>query len=140
MGVSSVQRTVAFEKASVLFNLAALYTQIGSKQDRHMNLEAADEAIDNFLRAAGTLRYIGDHFTHPPSFDLSSPTLDALTALLLVSAKHSPIFPWQNWRVHTISMQAQARECHFEKQQTMVDRIDITRMLEIGRASCRERV
>lgn len=83
-GVLSIQRTVAFEKASVLFNLAALYTQIGSKQDRQQNMSAADDAVDNFLRAAGTLRYIGEHFTHPPSFDLSQPTLDALTSLLLV--------------------------------------------------------
>ena len=28
-GVPSSQRTVAFEKASVLFNVGALYTQIG---------------------------------------------------------------------------------------------------------------
>ncbi len=33
-GVPSCQRTVAFEKASVLFNIAALYTQIGTRQDR----------------------------------------------------------------------------------------------------------
>ena len=84
-GVPSIQRTVAFEKASVLFNLAALHTQIGSKQDRQLDSDAADGAVDNFLRAAGTLRYIGEHFTHPPSFDLAPHTLDALTALFLVS-------------------------------------------------------
>jgi len=33
-GVPSCQRTVAFEKASVLFNISALYTQIGARQDR----------------------------------------------------------------------------------------------------------
>ncbi len=86
-GVPSIQRTVAFEKASVLFNLAALHTQIGSKQDRLLNSESADAAVDNFLRAAGTLRYIGEHFTHPPSFDLAPHTLDALTALFLVCFK-----------------------------------------------------
>ena len=69
----------------MLFNLAALHTQIGSKQDRQLNSDAADGAVDNFLRAAGTLRYVGEHFTHPPSFDLDPVTLDALTALLLVS-------------------------------------------------------
>jgi hypothetical protein len=82
--VPSIQRTVAFEKASVLFNLAALHTQIGSKQDRQLDSDSADGAVDNFLRAAGTLRYIGEHFTHPPSFDLAPHTLDALTALFLV--------------------------------------------------------
>jgi len=84
-GVPSIQRTVAFEKASVLFNLAALHTQIGSKQDRQTSSDTADAAVDNFLRAAGTLRYIGEHFTHPPSFDLAPHTLDALTSLFLVS-------------------------------------------------------
>jgi len=81
-GVPSIQRTVAFEKASVLFNLAALYSQIGSRQDR--GEAESDGAVDNFLRAAGTLRYIGEHFTHPPSFDLDPHTLDALTAMFLV--------------------------------------------------------
>ena len=33
-GVPSCQRTVAFEKASVLFNIGGLYTQIGTRQDR----------------------------------------------------------------------------------------------------------
>jgi len=45
-GLPSVQKTITFEKASVLFNLAALYTQIGTKAE-------ADEAIDNYLRGAG---------------------------------------------------------------------------------------
>jgi hypothetical protein len=90
-GVPSIQRTVAFEKASVLFNLAALHTQIGSKQDRQSSSETADAAVDNFLRAAGTLRYIGEHFTHPPSFDLAPHTLDALTALFLVCRKVNPV-------------------------------------------------
>ncbi|XP_021968422.1 rhophilin-2-B [Folsomia candida] len=106
-GVPSIQRTVAFEKASVLFNLAALHTQIGSKQDRLLNSESADAAVDNFLRAAGTLRYIGEHFTHPPSFDLAPHTLDALTALFLV----------------------QARECLFEKQQS-VEKVDSSKIIE----------
>ncbi len=87
-GVPSIQRTVAFEKASVLFNLAALHTQIGARQDRTVNSDTADAAVDNFLRAAGTLRYIGEHFTHPPSFDLAPHTLEALTALFLVSNLH----------------------------------------------------
>lgn len=48
-GVPSSQRTVAFEKASVLFNIGGLYTQIGTRQDR--GTEAGlDAAVDNFLR------------------------------------------------------------------------------------------
>ncbi|ODN05568.1 Rhophilin-2-B, partial [Orchesella cincta] len=112
-----IQRTVAFEKASVLFNLAALHTQIGARQDRTVNSDTADEAVDNFLRAAGTLRYIGEHFTHPPSFDLAPHTLEALTALFLV----------------------QARECLFEKQQT-VDKIDCNKIIENGVRDAKEQI
>jgi hypothetical protein len=51
-GVPSCQKTVAFEKACTLFNLGAIYTQIGAKQDRTSEKEL-DHAVDNFLRAAG---------------------------------------------------------------------------------------
>ncbi|ERL92459.1 hypothetical protein D910_09773, partial [Dendroctonus ponderosae] len=54
-GVPSCQRTVAFEKACVLFNMGAIYTQIGAKQDRS-TAKGLDAAVDNFLRAAGTFR------------------------------------------------------------------------------------
>ncbi|CAB4064964.1 Rhophilin-2-B,Rhophilin-2-A [Lepeophtheirus salmonis] len=50
-GVPSSQRTVAFEKASVLFNIGALYTQIGTRQNRGKT-SGLDAAVDNFLRSA----------------------------------------------------------------------------------------
>lgn len=52
-GVPSCQRTLAFEKGSVLFNIGALYTQIGARQDRSVTA-GIDTAIDSFQRAAGT--------------------------------------------------------------------------------------
>ncbi|XP_067144294.1 rhophilin-2-B [Centruroides vittatus] len=91
-GVPSTQKTVAFEKASILFNIAALYTQIGAKQDRTKGA-GLDAAVDNFLRAAGMFRYIKDNFSNAPSMDLAPETLEMLTQLML----------------------AQARECLFEK-------------------------
>ena len=56
-GVPSSQRTVAFEKASVLFNIGALYTQIGTRQDR-TRPAGLDTAVDNYLRAAGTFQVL----------------------------------------------------------------------------------
>lgn len=53
----SSQRTVAFEKASVLFNIGALYTQIGTRQDRTRST-GLDTAVDNYLRAAGTFQVL----------------------------------------------------------------------------------
>lgn len=52
-GVPSCQRALAFEKGSVLFNIGALYTQIGARQDRSA-AAGIDQAIDAFQRAAGT--------------------------------------------------------------------------------------
>ncbi|KAL2730333.1 rhophilin-2 isoform X3, partial [Vespula maculifrons] len=91
-GVPSRQRTVAFEKASILFNAGALYTQLAAKQDRH-STRGLDQAVDAFLRAAGTFRYIHENFTNAPSMDLGPDMLEMLVQLML----------------------AQARECLFEK-------------------------
>ncbi|KAL1398370.1 hypothetical protein pipiens_000215, partial [Culex pipiens pipiens] len=91
-GVPSCQRTVAFEKACILFNLAAIYTQIGARQDRSSE-KGLDAAVDNFLRAAGVFKHIYDTFTNAPSMDLKPQVLEVLVALML----------------------AQARECLYEK-------------------------
>lgn len=91
-GVPSCQRTVAFEKACVLFNIGALYTQLGARQDRQ-TARGLDQAVDSFLRAAGTFTYICDNFTNAPSMDLGPHMLHMLVQLML----------------------AQARECLFEK-------------------------
>lgn len=82
-GVPSCQRTVAFEKACVLFNIAALYTQLGAKQDR-LTAKGLDQAVDNFLRAAGTFTYLHENFTNAPSMDLAPHMLDMLVQLMLV--------------------------------------------------------
>ncbi|KAL7304348.1 hypothetical protein TKK_0003148 [Trichogramma kaykai] len=86
------QRTVAFEKASVLFNAGALYTQVAAKQD-HQSPKGLDQAVDSFLRSAGTFRYMHESFTNAPSMDLGPDMLDMLVQLML----------------------AQVRECLFEK-------------------------
>lgn len=52
-GVPSHQRALAFEKGSVLFNIGALHTQIGARQDR-ASLPGLNQAIDAFQKAAGT--------------------------------------------------------------------------------------
>lgn len=94
----SCQRTVAFEKACVLFNIGALYTQIGAKQDRTC-AKGLDAAVDSFLRAAGTFRYIHENFTNAPSMDLGPEMLEMLIQLML----------------------AQARECLLEKLELQSD-------------------
>jgi hypothetical protein len=82
-GTPSCQRTVAFEKACVLFNLAALYTQLGARHDR-TTASGLDSAVNCLLRSAGVLKYIHDTFTNAPSKDLSPELLNALIKLMLV--------------------------------------------------------
>jgi len=89
-GVPSCQRTVAFEKASILFNAGALYTQLAAKQDR-LTARGLDQAVDAFLRAAGTFRYIHENFTNAPSMDLGPDMLEMLVQLMLVSSRFSLI-------------------------------------------------
>jgi BRO1-like domain len=57
LGEPSCQKTIALEKASILFNIAALYTQIGAKKDRTKSDEL-DNAVDCFLKAAGIFQHI----------------------------------------------------------------------------------
>ncbi|KAH8418935.1 hypothetical protein KR222_005517, partial [Zaprionus bogoriensis] len=102
-GVPSCQRTIAFEKACTLFNLGAIYTQIGARHDRRTE-RGLDAAVDSFLRAAGIFRHIYDTFTNAPSMDLKPQVLDVLVSLML----------------------SQARECLFEKLQLQIEALVLT--------------
>ncbi|KAJ7364036.1 BRO1-like domain-containing protein [Mycena albidolilacea] len=50
-------RNIAFERAAVLFNLAALYSQLAASEDRS-TADGIKRAIPNFQAAAGTLSYL----------------------------------------------------------------------------------
>ena len=96
-GVPSAQRTVAFEKACVLFNLGALHTQIGARQERCTG-DGLDASVDNFLRAASIFRFIVDNFTNAPSMDLAPQVLEALILLMIVrSSTFHPLFHLAFW-------------------------------------------
>ncbi|XP_039609685.1 rhophilin-1 [Polypterus senegalus] len=91
-GVPSCQRALAFEKGSVLFNIGALFTQIGARQDR-ANAQGIENAIDAFQKAAGAFNYLKENFSNAPSLDMSVPSLNMLVRLMI----------------------AQVQECVFEK-------------------------
>uniref|UniRef100_A0A3P8TYQ2 Rhophilin Rho GTPase binding protein 1 n=1 Tax=Amphiprion percula TaxID=161767 RepID=A0A3P8TYQ2_AMPPE len=80
-GVPSCQRALAFEKGSVLFNIGALYTQIGARQDRSAAC-GIDRAIDAFQRAAA-FNYLKENFSNAPSLDMSCPSLCMLVRLMV---------------------------------------------------------
>jgi hypothetical protein len=93
-----------------LFNIGALYTQIGARQDKTTD-DGLDCAVDNFLRAAGTFMFIHENFHNAPSIDLDSDCLNMLVQLML----------------------GQARECLLEKSVLRLkDENDLDMCLELG--------
>ncbi|XP_043961900.1 rhophilin-2 isoform X2 [Gambusia affinis] len=91
-GVPVCQQNLSLEKASVVFNMAALYSQIGTRSDRQ-TIAGLQEAISSFQRAAGMLSHLKATFTHTPSYDMSPAMVSMLIQLMI----------------------AQAQECLFEK-------------------------
>ncbi|XP_014910939.1 rhophilin-2 isoform X1 [Poecilia latipinna] len=91
-GVPVCQQNLSLEKASMVFNMAALYSQIGTRSDRQ-TIVGLQEAISSFQRAAGMLSHLKATFTHIPSYDMSPAMVSMLIQLMI----------------------AQAQECLFEK-------------------------
>ncbi|XP_060767993.1 rhophilin-2 isoform X2 [Neoarius graeffei] len=91
-GVPVCQQNISLEKASILFNMAALYTQIGTRSERHTEA-GLEGAITALQKSAGVLNHLKETFTHTPSYDMSPAMLNMLIKMQL----------------------AQAQECVFEK-------------------------
>ncbi|XP_019409141.1 PREDICTED: rhophilin-1 isoform X2 [Crocodylus porosus] len=113
-GVPSHQRALAFEKGSVLFNIGALHTQIGARQDR-TTLQGVDRAIDAFQKAAGAFNYLKENFSNAPSLDMSAPSLNMLVHLMI----------------------AQVQECVFEKVTLIHAQDDFLTQLQIAQEAAR---
>ncbi|XP_011373219.1 rhophilin-1 isoform X1 [Pteropus vampyrus] len=85
-GVPAQQRALAFEKGSVLFNIGALHTQIGARQDRSCP-KGASRAAEAFQRAAGAFSLLREKFSHAPSPDMSPASLSMLEQLMTAQAQ-----------------------------------------------------
>ncbi|XP_067323343.1 rhophilin-1 isoform X1 [Anolis sagrei] len=85
-GVPCHQRALAFEKGSVLFNIGALHTQIGARQDR-TTLQGVDRAIEAFQKAAGAFNYLKENFSNAPSLDMSTASLNMLVRLMIAQVQ-----------------------------------------------------
>lgn len=86
------QQNLLLEKASILFNMAALFSQIGTRSDRQ-TIVGLDEAVSSFQKVAGVLNLLKETYTHTPSYDMSPAMLSTLIRMML----------------------AQSQECLFEK-------------------------
>ncbi|XP_072202866.1 rhophilin-2 isoform X2 [Excalfactoria chinensis] len=85
-GVPVCQQNLLLEKASILFNIGALYTQIGTRCNRQTQT-GLENAVDAFQRAAGVLNYLKETFTHTPSYDMSPAMLNVLVKMMLAQAQ-----------------------------------------------------
>lgn len=89
------QYSLAYEKASIIFNISAVLSCHAANQNRSEEL-GLKTAYHSFQASAGMFTYINENFLHAPSTDLSRETVKTLIALML----------------------AQAQEVFFEKQVT----------------------
>ncbi|XP_045438533.1 rhophilin-2 isoform X3 [Pipistrellus kuhlii] len=85
-GVPVSQQNLLLEKASILFNIGALYTQIGTRYNRQTPA-GLEGAMDAFQKAAGVLNYLKETFTHTPSYDMSPAMLSVLVKMMLAQAQ-----------------------------------------------------
>lgn len=82
----TTQYSLAFEKASVIFNISAILSAHATLQNRaeDSNIKVA---YHSFQAAAGMFTYINENFLHAPSFDLSRETVKALISVMLAQAQ-----------------------------------------------------
>jgi hypothetical protein len=102
------QDSFSYEKASIIFNIGSVCSQIAQSQNRK-DANGVKTACTNLQIAAGIFGHISDKFLHAPTNDMSHD-------VLVVMSKH---------------MLAQAQECFVEK--TIADNKKPTIIAKIGR-------
>ncbi|KAF2636781.1 BRO1-domain-containing protein [Massarina eburnea CBS 473.64] len=80
------QYSLAFEKASIIFNISAVLSCHAAHQNRHEDV-GLKTAYHSFQASAGMFTYINENFLHAPSTDLSRETVKTLIAVMLAQAQ-----------------------------------------------------
>ncbi|PWW73464.1 BRO1-domain-containing protein [Tuber magnatum] len=80
------QYSLAFEKASIIFNISAVHSCHATNQNRSEEL-GIKTAFNSFQAAAGMFTYINENFLHAPSTDLSRDTVKTLINIMLAQAQ-----------------------------------------------------
>ncbi|KAJ6567662.1 BRO1-like domain-containing protein [Mycena vulgaris] len=81
----TTQTSIAYEKASILFQIASTHSAIASSQNRS-SPEGLKRAFAYFRTCAGMLTYINENFLHAPSKDLSKEVIKFLVGVILAQA------------------------------------------------------
>ena len=95
-GVESTQKSIQFEKASILFNIAALYTQLASifsdspngiqNMGKEENESKLEDQLIYWLKAAGCINYLNANFSNSPSLDMSAFSLYFFVDIFMTQA------------------------------------------------------
>ncbi|KAI1336310.1 BRO1-like domain-containing protein [Xylariaceae sp. FL0016] len=83
---STSQYSLAFEKASIIFNISAVLSCHAAFQTRSEE-SGLKMAYHSFQASAGMFTYINENFLHAPSSDLSRETVKTLIQIMLAQAQ-----------------------------------------------------
>jgi len=82
----TAQYSLAYEKASIIFNISAVLSCHAANQNRFEET-GQKTAYHSFQAAAGMFTYINENFLHAPSTDLSRETVKTLISIMLAQAQ-----------------------------------------------------
>lgn len=82
----TAQYSLAYEKASIIFNISSVLSCHAANQNRSEDL-GLKTAYHSFQASAGMFTYINDNFLHAPSTDLSRDTVKTLIHVMLAQAQ-----------------------------------------------------
>ena len=80
------QYSLAYEKASIIFNISAVLSCHAANQNRSDDT-GLKTAYHSFQAAAGMFNYINENFLHAPSADLSRETVKTLISITLAQGQ-----------------------------------------------------
>ncbi|KAF3938022.1 Rhophilin-2-B [Dactylella cylindrospora] len=80
------QYSLAYEKASIIFNISAVLSCHAANQNRSEDA-GLKTAYHSFQASAGMFTYINENFLHAPSTDLSRDTVKTLINIMLAQAQ-----------------------------------------------------
>ena len=80
------QYSLAYEKASIIFNISAVLSCHAANQNR-FDETGLKTAYHSFQAAAGMFTYINENFLHAPSTDLSRDTIKTLITIMLAQGQ-----------------------------------------------------
>lgn len=84
----TAQYSLAYEKASIIFNISAVLSCHAAFQNRNEDV-GLKTAYHSFQASAGMFTYINENFLHAPSTDLSRETVKTLIAVMLAQAQET---------------------------------------------------